>query len=1054
MSSVTLLTVPPGLLPDMGRNLLRGWIEGGAGIPRVVVTASAAVGRNLLQRVAEGSPGAVGLHMVTLPDLARQMASPRLDAWIMPPHADRVIAADLLAEDAGPYGDLALKLPVAVAMARAIRDLRESGLEDLPAKEILGELRGEERFRFEHLARIFRRYDAHLTRHGLADDATLYRAAQGAPLPGGAKEVLVYGIYDLTGLQRELLAEIGRHNEVTWLCPAAPPDSPSCELLEELLVWAESRGFSLRETELTGGRDAVGAAYGLPAGDIRILGCPGDRAEAREIARDLLGAARQGGQFGRMAVLMSRAARQESLLREEFERAGIPVCGRSPRRLLERPYGRALRAVIALAAGEGGRGEVSAVLRARLEAEDDPALSPSAVDRILRLAGCGGVDPTVWEALLRRLRKGLAREEAWEAKQGEGRPAPSSRSVRSVEVGRVAEMAAALFDALGAFRRALEHKGKRKGAWSEISHDLIGMTCQLGLEHAAGGALFEAARDAARLLSGWDKLGIAPRSDLALELWLERLLEVQSRVGEGDEGRGLEGRRGGEGVLLLDWNHARGLRLDAVWLTGLSHDNFAPPGHPDPILGDIARERLVKRYGCLLKRAGDRFRERDLLFSLGLAAGQSSVVLSWPRLDDVKGQTRQPVDPLARLIEERSGEVLDPENPAASPAVERISSAPPGLSETDAGRALLRVEEYDIAAVREDDAELSAHLASYTDLARSRRADRLRLREREYNEYCGLVGRGLAASDAFSVTGLEELARCPFRFFLRHLLGLRVWEDAAAITPPQPRDVGAVAHRVLEDLFRTFEDGLPPAAEKDSELLERIPRWVALRIREVIAQGALGSRALWNAESMRIRSCLERYVLVEVQRMRTEGLRVAQMEVPLDGELTISGSSLQVRGRPDRVDRDAAGGHRVVDYKWSKNEKYPRPEKGELYQGGRSLQVPLYARLLEERLPAAERDAQGVEQFRVVSLKASPRKGEFVVDRPYLLSRREELGELVSGLRDFAVRGEFLPLPNGGAECSSCDYRVVCGPHQAWIEERKSEDPRYRRHTALVEQHP
>jgi len=409
MAKLTLLTVPPRILPVLAHSLLEQWREGSELVPRVVLTPSAAVGRRLLQEVARRSVAVDGLYAVTFPDLARAMALPRLDAWILPPHADRVITAHLVSEDAGPYADLALRLPVATAMARSLRDLREAGLEMLPADEILGDLGRAERFRFEHLGRIFHRFGRHLKRAGLADDAMVYSRAAEGHLPGGAEELLIYGVYDLTGVQRELLAGIAQSFRVTWLCPRLDEPSPSAELVQRIVDWAELRGFVVQEL----GPEDESVSKGLTGksldGDIKIMACPGDRAEAREVAREILAAAQDGLPFGDMAVLLSAPRRQEAYFREAFRAAGIPVTGRSESRLLGKPYGRALLAVIRLAEGRGGPEEMAAVLQARLESEPDPPLPPARVGRLLRRAGCTGLDRRRWRARLEALAKGLER---------------------------------------------------------------------------------------------------------------------------------------------------------------------------------------------------------------------------------------------------------------------------------------------------------------------------------------------------------------------------------------------------------------------------------------------------------------------------------------------------------------------------------------------------------------------------------------------------------------------------------------------------------------------
>ena len=778
MSEPVFFTAPAALLPDLARTLAADWTNDENLLVTLAVTPSAAVGRSLVQAVTRETGSTAGLRAVTLPDLAREMAAPLLERWIMPPRADRVITAHMLSEDAGPDGDLALRLPVAAALARSLRDLRESGIETLPAEEILGDLSGGERFRFEHIGRMFRRFSSHLDRHGLADDAALYRAALEGPVPNRAHRLLVYGIYDLTGLQRELLARLAERVDVTWLCPGAPEGSAAAEITDDLRDWAESRGFALRRLEQ---EEAPSRASGLPpsraSGPVaasgqasmrRILACPGLRAEAREVARDVLCAANEGFDFGEMAVILSSKNDQELLLREEFAKAGIPVTGRASQLLLDQPRGRALRALCLLAGGDADRGDVAAVLRAALEAEDRPEVPPANVPLILRMAGCGAVNRRRWAEQLRRLVKGLSRSDQpaeddppEEAQLAQGR-------LEADHVRVVARRVDALLARVEQFRKTLQ--SKRPRPWRELAHDLVALAAQAGLRADGGGELFEAARDAASQLKGWDRLGLVPRADLALELWLENMLERQrtdtSPGGDSEDvttHRPLEGLRGGAGVLLLDINQARGLQVRAAWLTGLTHELFSPPGRQDPLLSDQLRRKLARATGCLLRSSADRFRERDLLFELGLAAGRERLVLSWPRLDEGSGQVRLPVDPLAALIESISGPI-DSDDPAASEAVVRTPAHPPGPDEDAGQRPCLRLDEYDQATIRSGLPERMAHLQEDIALARALRADRARFASESLNDYTGIVGDDAPEIESLSVTGAETLARSTASF--------------------------------------------------------------------------------------------------------------------------------------------------------------------------------------------------------------------------------------------------------------------------------------------------
>ncbi len=562
----------------------------------LVVAPSRPVAERLVQEVLSYDVGAAaaGLRATTFPELARAMAEPLTDRWILPPHGDRVIVAQLLVEDAGPYGDLALGTGLSAAVARTLRDLRDSGLETFEASKVLEDLGRDEAYRLQHLERLFARYTKHLDDKELLDDAALYRlAAEGRP-PGAPSELLVYGLYDLTGVQRALLASLARTMSVTWLCPLPPDDSPAAELVGELVEWAESQGFDPSR--------AIEPAE--PGPDPRVLAAPGERAEAREIAREILRAVGEGVPFAEMAVLLGGGSRQESVFRDVFRKARIPLVGRDRRRLVDRPRGRALFAALALARGRGGPDEVAAVLEARLRARGESEELLTRVPRLLRQAGCGEPEPKRWRKRLARLARGFAREAERVLETDPARAAVLSEERALAE--SLAELAEEILARLGEFGRSFIEGGPQ-ASWSKVSSTLIELASGLDLRpntsQGVSDPLYARAEKAARMLAGWDRLGVAPLPELALELWQLHISEGDDEPGDEDS---LEGRRLGEGVLLLDANRARGLSQTAVFVAGLTEEGFAPPGLGDPLLEDGMRRRIRVATGSPLAPAASR----------------------------------------------------------------------------------------------------------------------------------------------------------------------------------------------------------------------------------------------------------------------------------------------------------------------------------------------------------------------------------------------------------------------------------------------------------------
>ncbi|MFT3830079.1 MAG: PD-(D/E)XK nuclease family protein [Opitutaceae bacterium] len=213
------------------------------------------------------------------------------------------------------------------------------------------------------------------------------------------------------------------------------------------------------------------------------------------------------------------------------------------------------------------------------------------------------------------------------------------------------------------------------------------------------------------------------------------------------------------------------------------------------------------------------------------------------------------------------------------------------------------------------------------------------------------------------VTGFRDYLACPFRFYLRHRLGMEPVE--AAKRELDARDFGTLVHRVLERLgqetaWRDCTDGEALAREFDAALTAV----VTARFGE-----ELSLPLVVQVESARQR-------LAKVARLqaaeRAAGWVIDRTEWKLPaGKLVVGG--LELSGTIDRVERhEATGRWRVLDYKTSETAKRPeqahlrgdragaawlaeaRVELGGKAQRWTDLQLPLYRWALGELLGARD----------------------------------------------------------------------------------------------------
>ncbi|RMG42627.1 MAG: PD-(D/E)XK nuclease family protein [Acidobacteria bacterium] len=984
----------------------------GGPVSQIVLAPSLEVARALLRETARRAGSLAGGVPATFPDLARDLAAPFDERRAMADDEVDLVVAELLRRDPGPLGERAGRPAVIRAVARSLRDLREAGAEDLPpAAELEPELRSAAP-RLEHLRRLLREYRRLLDRHRLADDAALYRAAAKAGPPPGLRHVLVHAVYDITAVQRDLVASLARTADVTWLLPVPPPDSPAAEIVERTAQILESHGFRRDRAE----REPPGTPA-EPA--VRILACPGEEAQAREVARDILAAAGEVP-FGEMAVLLSDREALERPVLAALQRAGVPVAGDHAERWEDRPSGRALSAVAELLAGEA-RPEAAACL---LAAGDEEALPPGRVPALLRAAGCvGRPDAKVWaealegfagrcEARAARIRS--AAEDDDEEVPGVADPAQLERAAERSR--RLAQRVRALLGKLELARARAE--GGALG-WQELAAQTAALAREAGLEPELCEAFEEEAAALGERLSA-----LRPHVPLALDAIVRRVLRRPVNA-PGEPVTAPAPRRPGEAVSVLDLNHARGLAARAAWVVGLSQERFGAPGPADPLLDDRLRELLRGTTGYPLKPAAERADEAEILFELARAAGRERLTLAWSRTDDVTGAVRHPADPLAQLIEALSEGGVDPSDPSTAEAVVRVPLARPDRD--DADRPLLDLEEYDLAVLAEEGGP-AGHLRSREDFVRALDFQRQRWAVPRFGPADGIVGEG-SADGPVTASDLRDLADCPFRYFLRRVLRLGPWDDAAEELALGPREVGSLAHDVLRRIFAGRGGPRSAAESLDRAVAESLA---------AIAPAHDAARRLWEAAAAEVRDRLALYLLRELPRLEQDGAVPQETERDLDAEIEAEGASLRFRGRADRIDRRSEE-YEIVDYKWTAKT---RISDERLLRGGKALQLPLYA-------IAARKKGYPVASVRLVPLKGDK---DVRISAKSIEARRSAIESLLGLLLERRRRGDFFPFAED--RCRWCDFVALCGPARARHRARKEGDRRHREQERLEETYP
>jgi len=281
-----------------------------------------------------------------------------------------------------------------------------------------------------------------------------------------------------------------------------------------------------------------------------------------------------------------------------------------------------------------------------------------------------------------------------------------------------------------------------------------------------------------------------------------------------------------------------------------------------------------------------------------------------------------------------------------------------------------------------------------------------------------------------SVTAVKDYIACPYRFWLKHVLKLKVKEEGG--TELDPMLFGSLVHRAVE-LF-----GMDTSV-RDSEDEQVVSKAMSSCLDEAV-QCMFGETV---SGAIRIQVELARVRLAEVAKHQamsaSDGWRILCTEEKHKTNVDVNGTTMKVSGVIDRIDvHKNTGKIRVLDYKTggpSANDAHFKKQAGEWVD----LQLPLYRLLLSEirKLDSHDKSAANVSlgYFRIGDQES--KTGIDLLDLP---------DGVIDGVDDFIHRilsdiqsGIFGDAPSDPAPKYSSDFAWICQDNSI-IDESEGDD--------------
>ena len=453
-----------------------------------------------------------------------------------------------------------------------------------------------------------------------------------------------------------------------------------------------------------------------------------------------------------------------------------------------------------------------------------------------------------------------------------------------------------------------------------------------------------------------------------------------------------------------------------TFVVGLDSSRFPGQSKEDPIILDVERQRLSSGLPLTAHKPKEKVQDLSQL----LVSREGTVTLSYSAFDTVENREVSPAHIMLQVYRLAEGDNSKDYSQLINYLGHKASYIPRNcqeahdrtqywLNQNFFGLGIKDHRELLLKAFKHFNQGLTAWEARLTTL---------------FTPYDGKV---IVHSDhidprrnrqiIMSASQLEQLAKCPYGYFLRYILNVRapedisydpgVWLDAATR--------GTVLHTIFERFYGELKRlKATPSLLSHGDLIESIA-WAALEeIKEDIPPP---SELIFEYECRDIlESC--RVFLVGEEK-EAKGLTPSHFELAF-GPVPIAlptGEEIMVKGKIDRIDQDGDNNFLVLDYKTGSTYNF---KANNHYQRGKQLQHTLYSIAFEEELKNSGdggKVAYGGYIFPTV-------KGE---GQRFLRSQedRQPFYEIIENLCQILATGAFVMTDDSG-DCRFCDYLIIC----------------------------
>lgn len=479
------------------------------------------------------------------------------------------------------------------------------------------------------------------------------------------------------------------------------------------------------------------------------------------------------------------------------------------------------------------------------------------------------------------------------------------------------------------------------------------------------------------------------------------------------------------GVQVLPLKIARGAFFKHVFLLGCHEGGFPVSGRENLFLGSKHRRLIEKKLGIRLREGRRRFSEDMESLSL-LLEGAENYHLSYSRIAGATLSQKLP----SFMFKEISGKTAQDDS-SEGEICEDIGR----LSSRDEKSARLP-HVFDLNALKKLRKSCEKYLEFIEkDLSRGVLVNGIRSNKKVLSKYSGSFVNEVTAGkmqgafslpETISFSQIETYFNCPFRYFLKYIIGVRDSREAGLGEFISGVDGGMVheALRLTYDIMINRRHKAGGHLVVDEKLVAEISDEITEVSREV-AEEINALMPVRGELAKQLQEIVSAYLLfnasgseLHAQQVEEE-FRIAFKSVDDNDEVAIV-----LSGIIDRLDNSGDGRYSVVDYKHTNRFEidencFLKKSKQDDNRRSLAVQIPLYMYAIFSLM----KDAEELKGEYVLTKEFPPKVIPVNIDKEKLFSG---VGLIIDYFVKSARGGFFGEAPYRDDYCSSCDYRKCC----------------------------